>query len=46
MEEINGTIKAYQKEKYPKDKKTVVFERWGIDINAETDYNNLINQQW
>jgi len=31
------------KGKYPKDMITVVFEHGGIDINAETDYNNLIN---
>jgi molybdenum cofactor cytidylyltransferase len=48
MEEINGTIKAYQKvtkEKYPQDVETVVFEQGGIDIDTETDYDNLISQQ-
>ncbi|MDQ0638647.1 molybdenum cofactor cytidylyltransferase [Pedobacter sp. W3I1] len=30
---------------YPQDVETVVFERGGIDIDTETDYNNLISQQ-
>ncbi|RLJ80417.1 hypothetical protein BCL90_1182 [Pedobacter alluvionis] len=33
------------KEKYPQDPETVVFEQRGIDIDTETDYNNLISQQ-
>ncbi|GGH01554.1 nucleotidyltransferase family protein [Pedobacter zeae] len=30
---------------YPQDLETVVFERGGIDIDTETDYNHLISQQ-
>jgi molybdenum cofactor cytidylyltransferase len=30
---------------YPHDVETVVFEQGGIDIDTETDYNNLISQQ-
>jgi molybdenum cofactor cytidylyltransferase len=30
---------------YPQDVETVVFERGEIDIDTETDYNNLISQQ-
>ncbi|QNR82746.1 nucleotidyltransferase family protein [Pedobacter riviphilus] len=30
---------------YPQDLETVAFEHGGIDIDTETDYNNLISQQ-